>query len=379
MPATWVASSTSSTSSPAPLPGLAVVERERAEHRAVGREDRRRPAGLQARFERELAEVAPERIGRDVGDAHALAAEGGRAARSDARADRRPVDRLAVGRRQARSRAVPQVHAVARRAAGSRRARRRRAPRRSARGGRGRAAATAPPATNSSSSRLARGERLRALALGDVARDRGGADDGRRRRRRSARSSTRRRSACRPCGCRRPRSARPPRRGVSRSFDVVRMHAAVRAARGSPRRPTRISLGGVAEDALGSRVPARDDAVDGAADDRVERRSDDGLALEQRRLALLLVGDVAHVHGVQRVSGHVDLGDAELEGELAAVRTHPHGLDALDLISTRRSPPGSAGSRAHASCEPPAARSGRPSAGRERRPAHSRRCSRQRD
>ena len=54
-------------------------------------------------------------------------------------------------------------------------------------------------------------------------------------------------------------------------------------------------LGAVAEDALGRGVPARHLAVGGARDDRVERRADDGLAREQRRLPLLLLGDVEDV------------------------------------------------------------------------------------
>ena len=92
---------------------VAVVEGERAEQRAVGREDRRRPAGCEPRLERNGAVIGPERIVRDVRDAHALAAVGGGAARPDARADRDAVHRLAVGGRQAGCGAVAQMHSVA--------------------------------------------------------------------------------------------------------------------------------------------------------------------------------------------------------------------------------------------------------------------------
>ena len=95
------------------LAGLAVVERERAEQHAVGREERRRPAGAQLRLLGQLAEVLPERVGRDVRDADPLAEVGGGAARSDLRADRDAVHRLAPERRAGSARAVAQVHAVA--------------------------------------------------------------------------------------------------------------------------------------------------------------------------------------------------------------------------------------------------------------------------
>ena len=92
---------------------LAVVERERAEHRAVGGEDRGRPAGAEPGFQGQTAVVAPQRVARDVRYAHALAPVGGGAARPGRGADLGAVDRLAIGLRQAGGRPVAQMQPVA--------------------------------------------------------------------------------------------------------------------------------------------------------------------------------------------------------------------------------------------------------------------------
>ena len=88
--------------------------------------------------------------------------------------------------------------------------------------------------------------------------------------------------------------------GLDRLDHLAAAHAVVdvleHAALGRHEELDRVAdhlLGAVAEHALGRRVPARDLAVGRAADDRVEGGVDDGLALEQRRLASLLLADVA--------------------------------------------------------------------------------------
>jgi hypothetical protein len=88
-------------------------------------------------------------------------------------------------------------------------------------------------------------------------------------------------------------------------------------------------LRGVAEHALGGGVPARHDAIGRTPDDRIERGADDRLARAQRRLASVLLADVAHVGGEHRLACHVDGRDAELARELAAIGSHRRYLDAL--------------------------------------------------
>src|SRR5437763_148634 len=68
-------------------PWLAIVHRERTEAGTIVAEDRRRPAGPQTVTHRDLAEVSPQRILRDVGDDDALAPKRRGAARADGRAD----------------------------------------------------------------------------------------------------------------------------------------------------------------------------------------------------------------------------------------------------------------------------------------------------
>ena len=57
-----------------------MVQGERPEHRALRGADGDRPAGSQSVPERQLAEILPKEIGRDVGDEHRLVPERGRTA-----------------------------------------------------------------------------------------------------------------------------------------------------------------------------------------------------------------------------------------------------------------------------------------------------------
>ena len=141
--------------------------------------------------------------------------------------------------------------------------------------------------------RLAGGERLRALAIADVARGRGRADDRAGGARRSARSPTRRRSRL-PSLRMQTVSSGSTRSPRLRRSSMYRRRSPLPGSSSSTALADHL-LGAVAEDALGRRVPARDLAVGRARDDRVEGRADDCLALEQRRLALLLLGDVEDV------------------------------------------------------------------------------------
>jgi hypothetical protein len=67
------------------------VHREGAEHRALGRENRRGPARAQAERAHMLAIPLPERIGLDVGDDDALAAVHGGPAGARPRPDRQAL------------------------------------------------------------------------------------------------------------------------------------------------------------------------------------------------------------------------------------------------------------------------------------------------
>ena len=73
---------------------LPEIERDRAEHAAVGRADRRRPAGAQTRGERGLAQVLPERVARDLGDDDLALQEDRGGAGTVARADLDLGDRV---------------------------------------------------------------------------------------------------------------------------------------------------------------------------------------------------------------------------------------------------------------------------------------------
>ncbi len=89
-------------------PHGARIHREHRQRLAAIGKDRRRPAGAIAVRPDELAKVGPQRVGEDVGDDHRLATIGRGAARSGARPDLGPVDRLDVVGRQARRGAVAQ-------------------------------------------------------------------------------------------------------------------------------------------------------------------------------------------------------------------------------------------------------------------------------
>ena len=245
---------------------LAVVEGERAEQRAVGGEYRRRPASTQPGIQRQPAEVGPQRVVRDVRDGHALAAVGGGAARSDARADRDAVDRLAVGRRKAGRRAVAQVHAVAiEQQDGCLHVfavllHERRETHENLRQRRSACDELEQPG-------LTRRERLRALAVADIACGRCGADDGaggvqdRRDRRLDV-------------------DARPVLADADgfQRFDplapaqalVDELEQVALARQEQFDRMTDHLLGAVAEDALRRRIPPRHESVGRSCDDRVE-------------------------------------------------------------------------------------------------------------
>ena len=307
------------------LARLAVVEGERAEQPAARRDDGRRPARAETRVERKLAVVAPERVGRDVRDVDALAQVRSRPAGSDPGADRKPVDRLAVGLREAGSRAVAQVQPVAIQQEDGRddvvtvlldepdqpiedtR-----------QGGAGR--------DELQQLRLLRGQGLGALPLADVAHDRRDADD----LTRGADDRRQRRLGVDPLAV----LAYP--HGLERLDDLAGAQALVQlrqlaAELGRRQQGDGASddlLRGVAEHALRGGIPFRHDAVERASDHCVEGRVDDGLALEQRRLTTVLIADVSHVRREARLSTDVDGRDAELERELAPVGPHRTDLDA---------------------------------------------------
>ena len=272
---------------------MTIVERERAEQATVGREDGGRPARAEPGLQGQPGEVAPQRIGRDVRDADLLAAIGGRAARPDLRADRNPVDRLAVEGGQTRCGAVAQVHAVAVEQQDRGEQLIRGVLLDEARQSIQDARQVGARCDELEQLRLRGRDCQRALALRDVARDRrhaddvaGGADD-----RGDGRLDVEPPAVLVHAHC------------LERCQHLAAAHALVdlleiATALGRSEQPDRAAehlRGGVAEHALRRRVPARHDPVDGASDDRIERGVDDGLALEQRGLSPLLLADVAQV------------------------------------------------------------------------------------
>jgi hypothetical protein len=80
---------------------LAIIEGEAADDAAVARRDRARPARAQAQRQHELAIAFPVRVAGDVGHLDRTLAIDRRAARADARPDRRAIDRVAIGAGQA--------------------------------------------------------------------------------------------------------------------------------------------------------------------------------------------------------------------------------------------------------------------------------------
>ena len=92
---------------------------------------------------------------------------------------------------------------------------------------------------------------------------------------------------------------------------------------------------GVAVQSLGGRVPARDDALERAANDGIVRVLDDGgheLGVLDRRL---LFGHVAHRRDDQQDVPGVNVGQADVDWGLGAV---PLPSDQFQLESTRASP-----------------------------------------
>ncbi|MEQ9073984.1 MAG: hypothetical protein RLP09_09020 [Sandaracinaceae bacterium] len=87
---------------------LVVVDGERPEHAAVRGPDGRGPARAEAVREREVREVDPERVGRDVLDQHLAVVVRGGPAGADRGPDRHAVNGLVVGAREAGRRAVSQ-------------------------------------------------------------------------------------------------------------------------------------------------------------------------------------------------------------------------------------------------------------------------------
>ena len=77
-----------------------VVHRERAQHRAIAGQYRRRPARAQVVRQGQRGVIAPQRIGGDVGHHHALAAPRRGAAGAGRRTDRGAVDAVAETSRQ---------------------------------------------------------------------------------------------------------------------------------------------------------------------------------------------------------------------------------------------------------------------------------------
>src|SRR3546814_6386277 len=89
-----------------------MVEGKGSEHLTGLRQNRSRPASVQAESGDEVAIVGPERVGLDVDDIHRLAAPGGGAAGDRIRANRGAVDRLCIGGRPARRGTVAEEAAL---------------------------------------------------------------------------------------------------------------------------------------------------------------------------------------------------------------------------------------------------------------------------
>ncbi len=92
--------------------GLAIVQREGAQHLAGGGQDRHGPAGPQAMRQGQMTIIGPQWVDGDVRDDHRRGAVGGGDARTPGRANGDAVDGVDVTVRQAGCRAVPQVGAV---------------------------------------------------------------------------------------------------------------------------------------------------------------------------------------------------------------------------------------------------------------------------
>src|SRR5262249_52272571 len=89
---------------------LARIDCERAQHASFRRLDGRRPAGTQAVHGRQTSDpVGPALVSREVQRDDLLAKMRRRGARTDAQADRRPIERGRVAGWEARTRAVTKL------------------------------------------------------------------------------------------------------------------------------------------------------------------------------------------------------------------------------------------------------------------------------
>src|SRR5580658_7938073 len=91
---------------------LAVIDSKRPQHGPILRRDGRRPTGAQAVRQRQVTEVRPQRVGRDVGDDNRLLTINGRTARSHRTTNLRTINSLTVFRRQTGSRPMSQSYAI---------------------------------------------------------------------------------------------------------------------------------------------------------------------------------------------------------------------------------------------------------------------------